>query len=161
MINHIRAVHDKIRHHMCSHCDYMVDQKVHLTRHIKAKHEKIKDQKCLHCDFTSSLKSDINSHIKSVHMKIRDHKCSLWKYASSRNGQLTTNIMTRFKDICDTTTYFFYGTKHIRKKNTGFDNICHVYLVLSCYFSSLGDNPLNDTMVKEQICYVSAINWPM
>jgi hypothetical protein len=41
----VKYVHDKIRDHNCTQCDFATTAKIHLAGHVKFKHDKIRHHK--------------------------------------------------------------------------------------------------------------------
>jgi KRAB domain-containing zinc finger protein len=66
---HVKSVHDKIRDHTCTTCDYAASDKRYLENHVKYVHYDIKDHKCTQCDYAALRKKTLVKHIKSVYGK--------------------------------------------------------------------------------------------
>ena len=59
-------------------------EKGNLKQHIKAIHEKIKNHICKECGYAASQKNMLKKHIEVVHKNIRNHACGDCRYAASR-----------------------------------------------------------------------------
>ena len=64
---HISSVHEIIKPHKCSLCDYSASEKGHLKYHISAKHDGEKPFECNFCDAKFPAKGSRNKHLKDVH----------------------------------------------------------------------------------------------
>ena len=58
-------MHENMRPHKCSMCDFAANLKSTLNKHIKAAHEE-KKFKCHVCDTKFTIRSSLNYHTKYV-----------------------------------------------------------------------------------------------
>ena len=68
--NHTKAVHEKIRNHVCGECGYAASQKGHLNKHIKSVHENIRNHFCGECGYAASQNWVLKRHIEVVHKSL-------------------------------------------------------------------------------------------
>ena len=64
---HKKAVHDRIRNHVCGECGYSSSEMGTLRHHVEGVHEKIRKHVCEECGFAATQKSNLKSHKRSVH----------------------------------------------------------------------------------------------
>lgn len=55
------------RNYNCDRCSYSSDQKPILVNHIKAVHDKINSFSCNECSFKTGFKSSLNRHMRKAH----------------------------------------------------------------------------------------------
>ena len=68
------------------------DKSGSIKQHIEAVHEKIKKHVCEECGYAATRKDRLNVHIEAVHKTIRKHVCGECGYASSDKGHLRRHI---------------------------------------------------------------------
>ena len=109
LLNHIKAVHEKVKRFHCDLCDYacyygydlkkhqklhesnpLFEGKEHLwtTKKLQNKNSN-HDEKCNFCDFTVKNPSTLLNHIKAVHEKVKRFYCDLCDYACYYSPDLT------------------------------------------------------------------------
>ena len=65
---HVKAVHDKMKSHVCEICGHASAQKVHLKYHMNTVHKiEIKSYKCGKCSYSTDLKINLQRHIQYEH----------------------------------------------------------------------------------------------
>ena len=128
-------MHDKIRDHKCTKCNYASSRKAHLVSHMKTVHDNIKDHKCTKCDDATTQKQYLLVHDKYVHHKIRDHKCNLCDYSTLFKGSLQVHVKAVHEKIkdhkctkCDYESSYkknlVLHKKHVHDKIR--DHMCHL-----------------------------------
>ena len=98
---HIDAVHDKIKNCECDRCGAWFYSNSHLEIHIKAVHDKIKDYKCDRCDASFSSIGKKYRHVKAVHDKIKDYKCDQCLYVCAERCILRHHVKVVHDKIKD------------------------------------------------------------
>ena len=72
---HVRAVHAKIKEHICKECGAAFAHGHNLKSHNEAVHLKIKGNVCKECGASFTSKSNLEDHEKR-HVKIKNHVCN-------------------------------------------------------------------------------------
>ena len=85
---HVRAVHDKIKRHLCKLCGYAFSHASNLRKHINQVHKKIKNHICEECGYAASQKSTLKEHVLSLHNAGKKFVCDQCPYKSSRKTQV-------------------------------------------------------------------------
>ena len=99
MVKHNDAVHEKIKNHACSECDYAAYHKKALDYHMISAHGKGgKKLKCKKCSYSSALKNDLVRHNNSVHENIKNHACSECDYATYQKSNLKQHMESVHKE---------------------------------------------------------------
>ena len=80
------AVHENLKPHQCSQCDYACSKKGNLKKHVQTKHEGQKPHVCNVCQEAFSEKCNMNEHIARKHNNIT-HSCDYCdkKFVSKTN----------------------------------------------------------------------------
>ena len=101
LLNHIKAVHEKVKRFYCDLCDYACYYSPDLTKHkkfhennplFKARNylgrtknslisETNQEQACNLCGFTGKCPTKLQHHIKDVHEKVKRFHCDLCDFA--------------------------------------------------------------------------------
>ena len=70
--SHIKAVHDKIRNHVCGECGYAASQKINLKKHKNMVHRMGERKfKCDKCPCMAHYKYQVKQHFSEVHLSIK------------------------------------------------------------------------------------------
>ena len=118
VIDHIRAVHDKIKAFACDQCSFRSSRKTHLKDHVKTKHDMIKDFACEQCNYKTTRGRLLKAHIKAVHDKILDMVCEKCPYRTSDAANLksheTALHSTRRDFACERCEYKTYKKSYLQ-----------------------------------------------
>ena len=129
LLNHIKAVHEKVKRFYCDLCDYACYYSPDLTKHkkfhesnpsFKARNyvgrtknslnsETNQEQVCNLCSFTGKCPANLQHHVKAVHEKVKRHYCESCDYACYFAHTMRTHKKIHDKnsigekkcDICD------------------------------------------------------------
>ena len=69
---HVKAVHDKIKDHECSQCDFKTSRANNLRGHVQRMHEKDRTISCGRCEFKADTKYILKLHLEVTHNEIND-----------------------------------------------------------------------------------------
>lgn len=83
---------------VCTQCNKVFSQKMHLQRHIKSVHDVIRDNFCTFCGKGFTLKSHLMEHIRAVHFKIKNRVCPVCDWKFHRQGDLNRHIKAVHRD---------------------------------------------------------------
>ena len=83
---HIKAVHEKIKDHICKECGFAFSRMSSLKMHIHDVHKKIRNHACDKCGAAFARKLALKTHIHSVHDRIKNHVCSYCGFATSQKS---------------------------------------------------------------------------
>ena len=143
---HIRAVHLKIKDHVCDICGYATVDKHTLLSHKKGVHDGIKDLICSTCGYVTSYAKALQRHIKVVHeaKKIEPHEiskefiCASCGFGTHNQKNLNDHIKRRHESQDDkvcATCGFTTNTQanlnaHMRRKHE--DEFAEPVKTISC-----------------------------
>ena len=97
LIQHTLSAHsDGAKKFPCDRCSYITVHRGHIEKHIKAVHMKIKDHVCGDCGYASSNKYNLTQHRMQVH-KVGEKKfrCELCPYKSYLKQSLMGHLTRR------------------------------------------------------------------
>jgi hypothetical protein len=143
---HIRAVHLKIKDHVCDICGYATVDKHTLLSHKKGVHDGIKDLICSTCGYVTSYAKALQRHIKVVHetKKLEPHEiskdfiCASCGFGTHNQKNLNDHIKRRHESQDDkvcATCGFTTNTQanlnaHMRRKHE--DEFAEPVKTISC-----------------------------
>ena len=97
---HVKAVHEGLKDHVCNHCGKSFSRAEHLKRHVKAVHEGVKDHVCNHCETSFSRADKLKRHVKAVHEGVK-HACNHCEMSFSRADSLKTHVKAIHEGVKD------------------------------------------------------------
>jgi len=78
----------------CNQCSYITINRSHIEKHIKAVHKKIKDHICGHCGYAASRLNTLEQHKMLVHkMGEKKFRCELCPYTTYLKQSLTRHVI--------------------------------------------------------------------
>ena len=93
MVRHLMTVHNENQKYKCDSCEFISSKTVHdLERHKKAVHHKIRDHIC-DCGFATARKSNLLRHKMVVHLNFKEFKCNACEFACSDKRVLKKHQM--------------------------------------------------------------------
>ena len=63
-----------------------------LNVHVKGVHEKLKPHACTKCEYSSNLRCNLQKHVEMVHENLKAFKCQICSRGFSQIGNLKSHV---------------------------------------------------------------------